>query len=231
MLRLITLAILSHVTLSAIWFKGVPNCKTMTTKTPANDGSTTFLATFAEMKDYSFFQYGFIPREHPGFDNGYYIFMVNSVGQTNECYFIVDKASQILTTAFFGLMEANEPDDDPFYRVTSTKYALSGPNCETVSFVGIDITDSLDIHTPAGGKGVKNCAFLIHMKTSELTGSEDSMAVGSFLVYYGYKAKYYDGTNPYASSFASMLNNSIMVAFLIISYLLWNLLITFSNTF
>ena len=40
------------------------------------------------------------------------------------------------------------------------------------------------------------------MKTAELSSEEGAEVLGFFTVYYGYKAQYYDGTNPNAGSFA-----------------------------
>lgn len=213
MLRLVTLALLGHVALSAISFNGVPNCRTKTELAPDENGSIIYFRTFAQVNDDNGPED--TPLEHTGFDNGYYMVQMANPGRTIDCYFIVDKASEIIAMDLNAML-----GQETGATITTTKYALSGATCETVSQVGTDISDSLDTHTPAGGKGVANCAFLIHMKTTETTGAEGASALGGFTILYGYKAQYYDGTNPNAS-FASMLNNSIIVAFLIISYLLW----------
>ena len=119
----------------------------------------------------------------------------------------------------FTAMEYPLPDP-PTYTITAKKYALSGANCETVSPTGTDVTNE-EIMTPAGGKGVANCAFLIHFGVEELSGAEDGIAMAAFNVFYGYTAQYYDGTNPNASSFASLLNFSVLAVFFTLSNLMW----------
>ena len=77
----------------------------------------------------------------------------------------MDKASQILTVDLAALLagESGGSAGEPTYTITATKYSLSGSNCETVSEIGTDLSANTDTQTPAGGKGVENCAFLIHL--------------------------------------------------------------------
>ena len=71
MLRLITLALLGHVALSAISFNGISNCRTKTSMMPASDGSMTYFASYAEVNDMNVDTEDYIPLEHTGYDNGY----------------------------------------------------------------------------------------------------------------------------------------------------------------
>ena len=142
--------------------------------------------------------------------------MLQAVSSSSQgCYFIADRATSVETVDYFAdaLIEAREPlPDPPTYAVTAKKYSLSGANCETVSLTGTDVVDE-EMMTPAGGKGVENCAFLIHFSLEELSGEAEEPVMVLFNVLYGYKAQYFDGTNPNASSFASFLSFSVLAVF------------------
>ena len=73
MLRLISLALLGNVAMSAISFRGLSNCRSKTAMVPANDGTTTAFMTYDDFNEMNAETQDYTPIEHTGFDSGYYV--------------------------------------------------------------------------------------------------------------------------------------------------------------
>ena len=93
-------------------------------------------------------------------------------------------------------------------------HSISGTNCEDVAPTNADLV-SFQNYYPTGGVAKTNCAYLVHFTLEETSGEESGMAIQNFMIYYGYKNKYY------ASSAIYMIKTSIMTTIFFLSFCMW----------